>query len=190
MAKKRRELTQSSASTADIAFLLLTFFLLVSTMDQNKGMPRRLPPMIDEEIKVDVNKRNIMQVHVNQSDRLLVNYAPMEVLLLKDEVKAFISNPNNDANKPEKELKNIENLGEMQVSKGVVSLQTDRSTSYKMYMTVQNEIMKAYAELRNEFALSKFSAPYAELQEIQQKVVRDVYPLNISEANPRDVTKK
>lgn len=192
MARKRRKLTESTASTADIAFLLLTFFLLTTTMDQNKGMPRRLPPMLDEqpETKIEINRRNILQVHVNSYDRLMVNGTPMEVLLLKEDVKNFITNPTNDPNKPEKELKNIENMGQMQVSKGVVSLQTDRGTSYKMYMAVQNEIMRAYSEIRDDFAMSRFGRPYADLPEAEQKAVRDVYPLNISEAEPRDATKK
>lgn len=192
MARKRRKLTESTASTADIAFLLLTFFLLTTTMDQNKGMPRRLPPMIEQDATppIQINKRNILQVHVNSFDRLMVNGTPMEVILLRDDVKNFITNPTNDPNKPEKEMKNIENMGQMQVSKGVVSLQTDRGTSYRMYMAVQNEIMRAYNELRDDFAMSRFGLPYAELQEDAQKAVRDVYPLNISEAEPRDATKK
>jgi biopolymer transport protein ExbD len=191
MAKKSTPELNAS-SMADIAFLLLTFFLLTTTMDQNLGMPRRLPPLIEDEQEKppEINKRNIMQVRVNSMDLLLVNSKPWEVQLLKDEVKLFLLNPRNEADKPEKEVKNIELLGAISVGKGVVSLQTDRGTSYKMYMAVQNEIMRAYAELRDELALSHFQSPYAKLTEDQQEAVRGVYPLNISEAEPRDKGKK
>ncbi|MDR2026709.1 MAG: biopolymer transporter ExbD [Prevotellaceae bacterium] len=189
---KRSTPELNASSMADIAFLLLTFFLLTTTMDQNLGMPRRLPPLIEDEQEKppEINKRNILQIHVNSLDNLLVNSKPWEVTLLKDEVKSFILNPNNDADKPEKEVKNIELIGGISVSKGVVSLQTDRGTSYKMYMAVQNEIMKAYAELRDDFSRSRFQSDYAKLTEDQQKAVRGVYPLNISEAEPRDKGKK
>jgi biopolymer transport protein ExbD len=189
---KRSTPELSTSSMADIAFLLLTFFLLTTTMDQNLGMPRRLPPILEEEQEKppEINRRNILQVHVNSFDRLLVNGKPMEVILLKEEVKVFISNPNNDSDKPEKEAKAIEGLGEVSVSKGVVSLQTDRGTSYQIYMAVQNEIMRAYSELRDEFALSKFHSPYSKLQEKEQEAVRGFYPLNISEAEPRETKKK
>jgi biopolymer transport protein ExbD len=189
---KRSTPELNASSMADIAFLLLTFFLLTTTMDQNLGMPRRLPPLMEDEQEKppEINKRNILQVHVNSLDRLLVNSRPMEVMFLKEEVKTFIQNPNNDADKPEKEVKNIELVGEVSVGKGVVSLQTDRGTSYKMYMSVQNEIMRAYSELRDEFSISRFQSSYAKLTEEQQEAVRGVYPLNISEAEPRDKGKK
>jgi biopolymer transport protein ExbD len=189
---KRSTPELNASSMADIAFLLLTFFLLTTTMDQNLGMPRRLPPLIEDEQEKppEINKRNIMQVRVNNMDLLLVNSKPMEVQLLKEEVKTFLLNPNNDADKPEKEVKTIELIGEVPVGKGVVSLQTDRGTSYKMYMSVQNEIMRAYSELRDEFSILRFQSPYSKLTEDQQEAVRGVYPLNISEAEPRDKGKK
>jgi hypothetical protein len=151
-----------------------------------------LPPLIEDEQEKppEINKRNIMQIHVNSLDLLMVNKRQMEVILLKEEVKTFLSNPRNEEDKPEKEIKNIEGLGAISVSKGVVSLQTDRGTSYRMYMSVQNEIMRAYSELRDEFSISRFQSPYAKLTEDEQKAVRGVYPLNISEAEPRDKGKK
>jgi biopolymer transport protein ExbD len=189
---KRSTPELNASSMADIAFLLLTFFLLTTTMDQNLGMPRRLPPLIEDEQEKppEINKRNIMQVRVNSMDLLLVNGKPMEVELLKDDVKTFLLNPRDETDKPEREIKFIEFLGDVSVSKGVVSLQTDRGTSYKMYMAVQNEIMRAYSELRDEFSISRFQSPYSKLSEDQQKAVRGVYPLNISEAEPRDKGKK
>jgi biopolymer transport protein ExbD len=189
---KRSTPELNASSMADIAFLLLTFFLLTTTMDQNLGMPRRLPPLIEDEMEKppEINRRNIMEVRVSSSDLLLVNKKISEVILLKDEVKEFLLNPRDEPDKPEKEVKNIELLGAVSVGKGVVSLQTDRGTSYEMYMAVQNEIMRAYNELRDEFALARFHFPYFKLTEDQQEAVRGVYPLNISEAEPRDKGKK
>jgi biopolymer transport protein ExbD len=187
MAKKSTPELNAS-SMADIAFLLLSFFLLTTTMDQNLGMPRRLPPLLEDEQEKppEIKERNIMQIHVNSFDLLMVNKKPREVELLKEDVKTFLSNPRNEEDKPEKETKYIDLLGDMSVSKGVVSLQTDRGTSYRLYMAVQNEIMRAYSELRDEFSISRFQSPYAKLTEEQQEAVRGVYPLNISEAEPRD----
>jgi biopolymer transport protein ExbD len=189
---KRSTPELNASSMADIAFLLLSFFLLTTTMDQNLGMPRRLPQLIEDEQEKppEINKRNIMQIHVNSLDLLMVNKRPMEVVLLKEEVRMFLLNPRNEEDKPEKEIKDIEGLGPISVGKGVVSLQTDRGTSYRMYMSVQNEIMRAYSELRDEFSISHFQSPYAKLTEDEQKAVRGVYPLNISEAEPRDKGKK
>ncbi|MDR0559160.1 MAG: biopolymer transporter ExbD [Prevotellaceae bacterium] len=189
---KRSTPELNAGSMADIAFLLLSFFLLTTTMEQNIGIPRRLPPLLNEQEKTkeEINRRNILQVFVNSKDRLSVNHALMEVIQLKDAVKDFISNPNDEDTKPIKEDKHIEGLGMMKVSKGVVSLQTDRGTSYSMYMAVQNEIMKAYGELRDEFSVSKYGSAYNKLTEDQQEAVRGVYPLNISEAEPRETKKK
>ena len=187
---KRSTPELNAGSMADIAFLLLSFFLLTTTMEQNIGIPRRLPPMLEQEQeRVEINRRNILQVHVNGSDRLMVDGKPMEVQLLKDMVVAFIENPDDDESKPEKEIKEVAGMGMQKVSKGVVSLQTDRGTSYSMYMAVQNEIMKAYTELRNSFASAKFGDEYNKLTEDQQESVRGMYPLNISEAEPRDTGK-
>ena len=187
---KRETPEINAGSMADIAFLLLSFFLLTTTMDQNKGMPRRLPPIVEDKIDdTELQRRNILQVHVNAYDRLLVDGRPMEPEMLKEVVRLFITNPTNDLTKPEKEKKVIPELGEMDVSKAVVSLQTDRGTSYNVYMAVQNEIMKAYNELRDEFSMARFGRNFENLTGDRQDAVRKLYPLNISEAEPRDATK-
>jgi biopolymer transport protein ExbD len=189
---KRSTPELNASSMADIAFLLLSYFLLTTTMDQNLGMPRKLPPMVEEQQQEEtkINRRNVLQVHVNAYDRLLVNGKPMEVLLLKDEVKTFIENPNNEETKSDKKPTDVDGVGNVNVSEAVISLQTDRGTSYKVYMAVQNEIMRAYSELRDECSKRYFQKLYAKLDEDGQKAVRAVYPLRISEAEPRDVKKK
>ena len=176
-----------------MAFLLLCFFMMTTTMDQDKGLQRRLPPMPDPNQKVEdqkVNRRNIIVVKINSADRLLAGSEPMHVSQLKDKIKEFLTNPANDPNLPEKEEIEIENFGPCMVSKGVISLQNDRGTSYQAYMAVQNELVKAVNELRDEFAVANYGKAYAKCNEDEQTVVRKAVPQNISEAEPKDVSKK
>ena len=183
----------NTQSTADIAFLLLCSFLMTSTMDQQSGLQRRLPPMPDQNQKTEdtkVNKRNIIIVKINSSDRLFAGDQLLDVSQLKDKIKEFITNPNNDPNLPEREMKNIEGYGEYPVSKGVISLQNDRGTSYRAYIAVQNELVKAINEVRDDFCKQNYGKAYTFLTEDQQKIVREAIPQNISEAEPKDVTKK
>ena len=191
MGKKTPELNTSS--TADMAFLLLCFFLMTTTMDQDLGLQRRLPPIPDKNQKVEdqkVNRRNIIVVKINSADRLLAGTEPMHVSQLKDKIKEFLTNPANDANLPEKEEIDIEGYGPCMVSKGVISLQNDRGTSYQAYMAVQNELVKAVNELRDEWAMANFGMLYSKLDEDKQGIVRKAVPQNISEAEPKDVSKK
>ena len=183
----------NTQSTADIAFLLLCYFLMTSTMDQQSGLQRRLPQMPADNQKAEdtkINKRNIIIVKINSSDRLFAGDQLMDVSMLKDKIKEFITNPSNDPNLPEREMKNIEGYGEYPVSKGVISLQNDRGTSYRAYIAVQNELVKAINEVRDDFSKQNYGKAYAFLTEDQQKIVRDAIPQNISEAEPKDVTKK
>ncbi len=183
----------NSGSTADIAFLMLIFFLITTTMDIDSGLARRLPPMPDEAQKqedVKVNRRNIMMILINKNDRLFAGSQSMDITMLRETVKEFILNPANDPNKPEKEIKNIEGVGEYSVSKAVISLQNDRGTSYNAYLQVQNELVAAFNELRDDFSMAKFGKPYIKLSEDQQEAVRKAIPQNISEAEPKDVGKK
>jgi biopolymer transport protein ExbD len=176
----------NASSMADIAFLLLIFFLVTTTMNVDTGLVRMLSPIPEEKPKdQDVKQRNILVVLINQSDRLLVAGQPMDVSMLKDKAKEFIANPNNDIHLPEKEVLEIEYFGNIEVPKGVVSLQNHRGTSYQMYMLVQNELVAAYNELRNELSRAKFGKSYADLIDDEQKAINKVYPYRISEAEPR-----
>lgn len=175
---------------ADIAFLLLIFFLVTTTMNVDTGLARMLPPMPEENQKKaeqDVKQRNIFTVLINKSDRLLVEGMPMEVNMLKEKAKEFIVNPNDRADLPEKKATEIEYFGTVKVAQGVISLQNDRGTSYRMYMLVQNELVAAYNELRDELAKNKFGKLYNNLPENEQKAIQKVYPQRISEAEPKTV---
>ena len=175
---------------ADIAFLLLIFFLVTTTMDVDTGLLRRLPPIPDKNQQVDdtkINKRNVFAVLVNAHDRLLVNGEPTDITQLRAKTKEFVANPNDNVHLSEKEQKDITGIGPMMISKGVVSLQNDRATSYQMYIKVQNELIAAYNELRDEFAMQRYSKKYHLLFEDEQNVVKEIYPQRISEAEPKNV---
>ncbi len=180
----------NSSSTADIAFLLLCYFLMTTTMGTQAGLSRRLPPMPAENQKTEdqkVNRRNIIVVRINSADRIFAGTDVIDVSQVKDKIKNFLTNPLNDPNLPEKEVKVIEGIGPYAVSKGVISLQNDRGTSYRAYIAVQNELMKAINELRDDFSLSHYGRKYASLEDDQQKLVREAIPGNISEAEPKDI---
>jgi biopolymer transport protein ExbD len=192
MAKKKTPAINSS-STADIAFLLLCYFLMTTTMGSQTGLSRRLPPMPEKDQKVDdqkVNRRNIIIVKINSADRLLAGSEPIDVSQLKDKIREFLTNPTNDPNLPEKEEIDIEGYGKYPVSKGVISLQNDRGTSYHAYIAVQNELVKAINELRDEFAFKNYGKPFIQLTEEQQDIAKKAIPQNISEAEPKDVAKR
>ncbi|MBQ1672854.1 MAG: biopolymer transporter ExbD [Bacteroidales bacterium] len=192
MAKKKVPEINGS-SMADIAFIALIFFLMVTTMDKEEGISRLLPPIPPEDQKMEdlkVNRRNIIQVKINSNDRLLAGSQPMEVSQLKDKIKEFMTNPYDDPNLPEKEIQDIPGLGPTPVSKGVISLQNDRGTTYQAYITVQNELIKAINELRDDFSMKTFGKKYSKLDEDKQEMVRKAVPQKISEAEPKDVKKK
>ncbi len=149
--------------------------------------------MPDENQKVEdikINRRNIIVVRINANDRLLAGSEALDISQLKDKIKEFLTNPANDPNLPEKEEKNIENYGKAQVSKGIISLQNDRGTSYKAYIAVQNELVKAINELRDDFCYKEYGKKFASLDEEKQKIVKEIIPQNISEAEPKDTGKK
>ena len=191
MGKKKTPAINSS-STADIAFLLLCYFLMTTTMGSQTGLSRRLPPMPDPNQKVQdqkVNRRNIIVVKINSADRILAGSDPIDVSQLKDKIKEFLTNPADDPTLPEKEVIDIEGYGACPVSKGVISLQNDRGTSYQAYIAVQNELVKAVNELRDDFSRKNYGKAFASLDEDKQDIVKKAVPQNISEAEPKDVKK-
>ncbi len=191
MAKKKKEVPGiNSSSTADIAFILLIFFLITTSMDTDRGLARQLPPPPqDEQNEEDiiVKERNVLAVRLNASNQLMCGSDYIEIADLRERAKEFITNPNNDPNLPEKHPKQIEFFGNvMTTSKHVISVQNDRGTSYDAYFNVQNELIAAYNEVRNELAQSQFGKTYAECSEDEQKAIREYYPQKISEAEPKN----
>ncbi|MDH6534937.1 biopolymer transporter ExbD [Parabacteroides sp. 52] len=188
--KKRKAPSINATSSADIAFMLLLFFLLTSSMDTDRGLPRRLPQPVPKDQKkedVDIKKRNLLVVLISSSNQILCGGEYVDIKQLKDRVKEFVENPYNDEHKPEKIDVDVPLFGNMMVTKNhVISLQNDRGTSYQAYIDVQNELAAAYTELRNDVSQKKFGKIFAELDEEQQKAVQTIYPQKISEAEPKN----
>jgi biopolymer transport protein ExbD len=186
MARKTPEIP--AASLADIAFMLLIFFLVTTTMDVDSGLERRLPQWVPpEQLDEDqqIKERNVFVVLVNRNNDLLVEGEYANLQDLRERAKHFMANPYNEESLPEKEPKQVPYFGEIMVSKGVISLRNDMDTKYGMYIAVQNELVAAINELRDELARRQFGKPYNELEKEQQDAVREIYPSRISEAEPR-----
>lgn len=197
----------NGGSLADIAFLLLIFFLVTTTMDIDTGITRLLPPEPEEDQQQDVqvNRRNVLVVLLNRSDLLMVGGEVMDRLELKEKTIEFFTNPNNSPDLPVMEETEVQfppgssallppdGVWRGEVSKGVISLQNDRSTTYGKYLQVQNELVAAVNQLRNDFCKLYFDKDYDDLnimnpaEEQIQEGIRDIYKMNISESEPKNI---
>ena len=194
---KRKIQEINAGSMADISFLLLIFFLVATTMNVDTGLMRVLPPMPPEDQKVEdqkVKERNLLLVFVSASGNIMAGDENMDIHGIKDKAKDFILNTYDDENLPEKEDQEFElpdgSKWVYPVSKGVVSLQTARDTNYDIYLMVQNELTRAFNEIRDEVAMEKFGAKLIDLPEEERNVITKAIPLAISEAEPRKAIKK
>ena len=176
---------------ADISFLLLISFLVTTSMDVNQGLARRLPAPVPPDQKVedtDINKRNLMVVKINSINQLMVQGQLMDVKQLREEAKKFILNANDDAFYPKLFEEDFgAPFGVIKYTKEhVISVQNDVDTQYQAYLNVQNELVAAYNELRDECARKYFNKPYNDLDEDVQKRIQKIYPQKISEAEPKN----
>ncbi len=186
----KREIPEVNAgSMADIAFLLLIFFLVTTTMESDTGLARTLPPIVpeDQEPPPPIKDRNVFRVLLNSQNQLLVGGELMDISDLKEAAKEFIENPAHKDDLPGFKEKEIPLLGVVEISKGVISLQSDRQTEYQAYLMVQNELAAAYNELRQALSRKKFAKDYVDLEDEERIAVREVYPQRISEAEPKNV---
>ncbi len=187
---KRQTPEVNAGSMADIAFLLLIFFLVATTMNVDSGINRVLPPWSENQDQQDapeIKERNLMSVHVNMYDQIAVQGELVHITQVKDKAKEFILNASNDPNLPEKEDTEVDLIGTYPISQGVISLMNDRATSYEIYIEVQNELTRAFNEIRDELSMEKFGKKFAELDEDQRNAIQKAVPLKISEAEPKNV---
>jgi len=190
MATDKRKVQEINAgSMADIAFLLLIFFLVATTMNTDTGIQRVLPPWVENptDDAPPIKERNLMQVKVNQYDQIQVQGKLVHLSQVKDLAKDFILNVGDSEELPEKVVTDIELVGSYPVSEGVISLQNDRGTSYDMYIKVQNELTRAFNEIRDNVARERFGASFEELDEAKRKAIQKAVPPKISEAEPKNI---
>ncbi|MDA0779380.1 MAG: biopolymer transporter ExbD [Bacteroidetes bacterium] len=201
---KRSAPEVNAGSMADIAFLLLIFFLVTTTIETDSGLNRKLPPMEDVVDPPVIKQRNIFTVVVNKNNDLLVEEEPMEISELRAAAVAFLDNGGGkgadacDFCQGARDTSSSDNP-----DKAVISLKNDRETDYKVYIAVQNELVAAYNDLRNrEFkrlypsaglsfvdADSKYSDPRtssSEKEALKPKLdaIKKLFPQKLSEAEP------
>ncbi len=172
--KQRLESSINAGSMADIAFLLLIFFLVTTTILSEEGLMVKLPPFDDNPITERLPDRNVFNIKLNAANQLLVEgkYAAMDQV--REAAKQFVINPlqlSTLASKP---------------TKAVISFQCDRGTSYETYLQVYNELKAAYREMRDDLAQRQFGSYFSDLNRAQQKDIRQQIPIVISEAEPFD----
>jgi biopolymer transport protein ExbD len=166
----------NAGSMADIAFLLLIFFLVTTTIDSDKGLQILLPQKQEKtEVTIKPKKRNVLNVLVNGNNQLLVRGQVAKLEELTEEVKKHVSN--NGFSPDYSESPRL----------AIVSIKNDRGTSYEMYIKVQNELLRAYNELRDEKSQELYGVNFENLGENAQKKVKEIYPQKISEAEPENV---
>jgi biopolymer transport protein ExbD len=178
MPRVRENPAVNASSMADIAFLLLIFFLVTTTIDIDKGIPIKLPPYSDiPPPTLQLRVRNVYRVVVNANNQLLVRDEQMKVADLRENAKKFIGNYGKDP--------------ELSISpkQAIISLQNDRGTNYATYLTVYNELKAAYSELWDGYSMTKYQRLFKDLDEEQQEKVRAEIPFVISEAEPTDYQK-
>ncbi|MBQ5738262.1 MAG: biopolymer transporter ExbD [Alistipes sp.] len=199
MAKSKRKAGEiNSSSMADIAFLLLIFFLVTTTMDVDSGMKRTLPPIADNEQQqddVELKERNVLMVNVSKEGRIMVGtdeYMPVDLNRRGDhsrmsrEVLDFLAG----VDRSEKKETEIEPTINCEISQGVVSLKADNETKYSIYLQVQDELTHAFNVYRDLISVQAYGKPFDELNEIQAGNIRKAVPVKVSEAEPNDQTRK
>jgi biopolymer transport protein ExbD len=176
MGRKSRSIPEINAgSMADIAFLLLIFFLVTAEISSDAGLQVRLPPPPDprnKDVKSQLKERDVLEVLINSNNVLLVEGKHLNIKELTGLLKKHLMNEGRD---PDLAISS---------QKAIVSLQNARGTSYDTYIQVYNELMRGYNEVRNEAALAKYGRPYPELLKKEKETIRDKYPMKISEAEP------
>jgi biopolymer transport protein ExbD len=164
----------NAGSMADIAFLLLIFFLVTTTILNESGITVKLPPWDTETDPPPVPPRNVLNVKLNAQNELMVENEQTDVKALRALTKQFILNPQNDPNLARSP------------KKAVISLQNDRSTHYATYLAVYNELKAAYHEIWDAAAKKQYGYAFDQLPKPNQKEIRNTYPMVISEAEPTE----
>lgn len=173
--KRNRETPEiNGSSLADIAFLLLIFFLVVTTIDVDTGIGLVLPPIPDDIEPPPIRERNILNILVDAQGRVLMDGELTAVVQVKDKIMRFVNN-----NGVDPELSDSPD-------DAIVSIKTDRRTPYNIYIDMLDEVMGAYSELRNNESMARFGVSFDALNEEseQYEEIKNAFPKRISIAEP------
>jgi biopolymer transport protein ExbD len=186
MRYRKRKIPQiNSGSTADIAFLLLIFFLITSSFDSMTGIYRKMNPAQAEEVlkkKRDIEGRNLLEIVIDENNEIRYDEQTLTLLELKNIVKTFIANPNDVNFLSQKEEKEIPGIGIYRISsKHNISLEISREAKYQTYLSVLGAMTGAYNELRREVAFAIFEQSFDRLTPEQKSAIREIYPQHIFE---------
>lgn len=175
----------NTTSTADISFMLLTFFLVTTSMETDKGIVQQLPPLPDNATQrqvTDVKRRNVLVIGIDAADRIDCNGRAVEAQDLQSRVMEFIDNAGDSPELPEKVMRDIPLLGRCAVTANhLIFIRADRAATYDAYFGVQDAIAAAYAALRDRLTVRRFGRRYAECTPEQQAAARQCYPQRLSE---------
>ena len=182
---KRQVPEINSSSTADIAFLLLIFFLMTTSMDTDKGLPRRLPVWAADSLRQEtlaLHERNVLSIDLDADDRLWCGGREVSADELRGMVEEFVGNPENREDLPERMATEVPGLGTVEVTrKHAIVLSCHRKATYKAYVALQDALADAYHRLRNGLSRSRWGQDYEDLTEARRQAVREVFPQRISE---------
>lgn len=196
MARRAGAPEVNAGSMADIAFLLLIFFLVTTTIETDAGLDRMLPPIEPPDTDVVIKQKNIFQVNINKNGQLLADEELIELKQLRAKATAFLDNGGDGSCTYCKGRRNSDSSDNP--TKAIISLKNDRETKYGTYITVQNELVGAYNDLRNREAQRLFGADFTDMEaeylnpetpqsikdDLKDKVksIQDLFPQKLSEA--------
>lgn len=201
MARKHRDAPPevNAGSMADIAFLLLIFFLVTTTIQTDQGINRKLPPIEDVIDPPEIKEKNIFTVLINKNDQLLVDDTPMDLNDLRQAAIDFLDNGGDGSCSYCKGARDVASSDNP--DKAVISLQNDAETSYEAYISVQNELVAAYYFLRDRESMARYGKSFRELEamfddpktkdaqrERIEPIIKDIqalFPQKLSEAEPK-----
>ena len=206
---KRAAPEVNAGSMADIAFLLLIFFLVTTTIEKDKGLLRSLPPIDDSEVEPPIIKqKNLFTVNINRRNQLLVEEELMELKDLRQAAIDFLDNggsENAEGQKCDYCQGNRDAASSDHPDKAIISMKHDRETTYEQYMDVQNELVAAYNHLREREAKRLYKKFYPDAENVYRamldekeknqfskdtilngriEVIKKLYPMKLSEAEP------
>jgi biopolymer transport protein ExbD len=159
--RKRSVPELNTTSTADISFMLLVFFLVTSSMDSDKGLGRRLPPVDEQQEQQDISRSNVLQIRLDADDRLFCNDTTVTLQELQQQVESFVAS--------------------RQTDRHIIAVETDRKTSYDAYFEMQNAVVAAYRSLREKMARQWYGHSLKDCSQEEREQIMQRYPQRISE---------